>query len=433
MFSGGVSPSRNDRGEVVKTPKANESRKDKVVSSVSDPLCCSADVDKQRSALTGPSLLELVPPFFPSLGPEAPGHASHFVAVFTCMHGESPLLCYLEDRVIGNGFAGQILQQIAVHNVSPSFTVKVFSKRGLSQSTVTAIISEHNVERLRGRLNEALPGGPRGDGWEDREQWKIGGMRQELLSGQLSALPVEVPHLHSSAYAKQLFAYHLPDYIRPDPPGRPDSEVPFSTFTAAESGYCRGAYPKPFVYFRDPDPAPTLLDFVTPVFPSTGVTRTFSSVISIFAGDSAGRMGLFYVELSGNEEAIDRLRAIAEANKDDDFVVKVFTKPLSRHTVRELMGAEDVEALRSLLTAALPEGPEGDGWVDRDAWTVRELTQETLPGTVAMLPVDNPPGCPYENYATQVFSLHLREFVRQENEAKGEEVQAFQDRGRQRK
>ena len=35
--------------------------------------------------------------------------------------------------MICNGFAGQILQLIAAHNVTPVFTVKMFSNRALSQ------------------------------------------------------------------------------------------------------------------------------------------------------------------------------------------------------------------------------------------------------------------------------------------------------------
>ena len=393
--------------------------------SVSDAPCRAAVVVRQPSDSTSSSLLVLVPPFFPSLAPPPLDSPPHFVAVFTCCHGEPPRMYYVENRVIGNGFASRILQQIALHNVNQVFTVQVFN-RALSRSTVRVIIAENDSERLRGLLNAALPGGPIGDGWEDTEQWKVGSMKQELLSGQLSALPVKVPHLDSSAYAMQLFAYHLPDYVRPD-----STDDSLSTSPAPLSGHFIGSYPKPLVYFQKREPELTLLDFLKPMFPSTNVPRALFPVIPIFVAHSAGRMGLFYLELSGNEEAIDRLRAIAEANQDDEITIKVFTQRWSQHTVEELMSANDVETLRSLLAAALPEGPANDGWGDRDAWTVGELTQELLRGTVAMLPIDNPLENPYDLYATEVFFVHLQDLVRNDNEAKIERAECLRDPSRQ--
>ena len=165
----------------------------------------------------------------------------------------------------------------------------------------------------------------------------------------------------------QLFAYYLPQYV---PSG--STETSASTYPIAASGNLVGNYPKPFVWFPEREPDPTLLDFLTPMFSSTDAARALFPVVSIFVSDSAGGMGLFYLELSGNEEAIDRLRLIAEANQDDEQTVKAFTQHLSQRTVEELTATNDVETPLSLLAAALPEGPDDDAWDDREAWTVAD-------------------------------------------------------------
>jgi hypothetical protein len=379
----------------------------------------------QSSASTGPSLLTLVPPFYPLLHPPPPSYVPSFVAVFSSLRGERPLLHFLEDRHIGNGRAYWVLHDIASLARSPTFTVKVFNCWESSLSAVLDIIAEEDVERLREQLTVVLEGGPGGGGWEDTEQWKVGEMKRQQLPGQLSALPLEVPHLSSSDYATRLFAHHLPEYVRPD-----TDDVQYAKY-ATDGG--KDTYPKPFVYFKKRKAPPTLLDFFTPTFSSAAaaVTRTASPLIAVCATHSGGGSHLVYLQLLGNEEAIDHLRAIAEANDDEEFTVKVFRQQLTRQAVEELMGASNAETLRSLLTAALPEGPQGDGWVDTNAYAVKDFDQEIRPGTVAVLPVDNPPGCPYDNYATQVFSLHMHDFVRADSSgAKGEQVQAIKDKAR---
>ena len=105
---------------------------------------------------------------------------------------------------------------------------------------------------------------------------------------------------------------------------------------------------------------PTLLDFLTPTFPSRGETSSTSPLVAIFIGYSGGGQFIAYVEVEGNGAAIDRLRAIAEANDDEEFSVRVFSQELTAEKVTECMEAADTEALRTLLTAAMPEGPEGE-------------------------------------------------------------------------
>ena len=203
------------------------------------------------------------------------------------------------------------------------------------------------------------------------------------------------------------------------------------TLTVAESGHNIASYPSHLGYFPPHKPDPTLLDFLTPQFPAPSQVSTKGSPYTpVFAGHSGGGMGLIYLRHTGNEAAISRLRAIALANNDCEFTVRVFDSTLERARVEELMAVEGVEELRTLLTAAMPEGPAGDGWGDRDAWTVGELDQRTMKGTVALLPLENPPGCPYDNYATQVCSQHLRDFVRRESGVEDKRVDAIEGRGR---
>ena len=48
-------------------------------------------------------------------------------------------------------------------------------------------------------------------------------------------------------------------------------------------------------------------------------------------------------------------------------------------------------------------------------WTVGELQQRTLTGRVGLLPLTPEPPLPAElaNYAAQLFSFHLQDFVRE--------------------
>ena len=95
--------------------------------------------------------------------------------------------------------------------------------------------------------------------------------------------------------------------------------------------------------------------------------------------------------------------------------MKVWTEAeaLSHDAVQQLMATRDAEQFRQALTEALPHGPEGDGWADKDMWTVGELQQRMLSGQLAWLPEEASPGfAECGDYATHVFAIHLQDFVR---------------------
>jgi hypothetical protein len=164
---------------------------------------------------------------------------------------------------------------------------------------------------------------------------------------------------------------------------------------------------------------------VRPVFPSRAVSAAASSssssssslssgVVVLFSCFDGGAPSLYYLQLRGNEEAIYGLRAIAATHGQTEFVVKLFSPAITQQTADALIATdpEDDDALRAALTAAFPDGPEGDGWSDRDMWTVKEIIHEPLPGAVDLLPLEPPRGMSANDYVTQVFSMDVRKLVR---------------------
>ena len=155
-------------------------------------------------------------------------------------------------------------------------------------------------------------------------------------------------------------------------------------------------------------------DFIIGSFPTTPPSPV-TLYVAVFALYDGGAPMLTFLQLDDNEAALDSLDAIAAANNDPDFTGRVFIDhPLSPEQVDALSSAASPDDLRALLSDALPDGPNGDGWADVDAWTVDEIEQRTLTGQLATLPLEPPPTLPEEwnNYAATLFLFHLTDFVR---------------------
>ena len=161
-----------------------------------------------------------------------------------------------------------------------------------------------------------------------------------------------------------------------------------------------------------------MLDFVQPEYPplSASSSSSRSPVVAVFACYDGGAPLLTYLQLEGNSQAVQRLRAIAATCEDEDMSLRLWPEALEHDRAQELMQLQDPERLREALTAALPDGPDGDGWGDRDKWAVSELLQSLLPGQLPLLPEEAPAGYTETcgDYATQLFLHHLKGLVKQQ-------------------
>ena len=321
----------------------------------------------------------------------------------------------------------------------------------LPSTVVVALVDQSDVEKLRAALNLLIPKGPRGHGWADplSGDWQLADMKQELLAGLLTPLPwtapAEAPFPH---YATEVFVHHLHDYAHYDAAAEPAVKAAIAASrvinrgateqlaqldrlwgpSAQQQQQSQSTVDQPTAVndFQTSSAQPsarTLLNFVKATYPPQvsklqSSSSSPSAEVAIFACYDGGSPDLTYVQLDGNGEALARLRAIAEACEDKSFTVKVWAdaEALTHETVQQLMAISDAEQLRQTLAEALPEGPEGDGWADRDLWTVGELEQRALPGQLALLPVAAPPHFAKQvgDYATELFTSHLQHFVRPE-------------------